>query len=81
MKAGESLRSLEFLQTSTTMKNSKPTHYFKSVWVNGSYFVAIGSFDGVPFPLARIDVGHVVGKEPWEHTIWVEMQYLQPQAP
>ena len=42
--------------------------------------IAIESLDGVPFPLARIDVGHVVGKEPWEHTIWVEMEYLRPQA-
>ena len=38
---------------------------------------AVESFDGVPFSLARIDVGHVLGKEPWEHTIWVEQEYLQ----
>jgi hypothetical protein len=38
---------------------------------------AVESFEGVPFPLARIDVGHVLGKEPWEHTIWVEKEYLQ----
>jgi len=44
----------------------------------GQSFViaAVESFEGVPFPLARIDVGHVVGKEPWEHTIWVEAEYL-----
>jgi hypothetical protein len=37
----------------------------------GKSFVicAVESFDGVPFPLARIDVGHMIGKEPWEHTI------------
>jgi len=29
----------------------------------------IDAFDGVPFPLARINVGHVVGKKPWEHSI------------
>jgi hypothetical protein len=45
----------------------------------GQSFViaAVESFEGVPFPLARIDVGHVVGKEPWEHTIWVEQEYLE----
>jgi hypothetical protein len=45
----------------------------------GQSFVitAVESFEGVPFPLARIDVGHVVGKEPWEHTIWVEQKYLE----
>ena len=32
----------------------------------GQSFViaAVESFQGVPFPLARIDVGHVIGKEP-----------------
>lgn len=45
----------------------------------GQSFViaAVESFEGVPFPLARIDVGDVIGKEPWEHTIWVEGEYLE----
>lgn len=45
----------------------------------GQCFVitAVESLEGVPFALARIDVGHVVGKEPWEHTIWVECEYLE----
>ena len=43
-----------------------------------SFVIAeVESFEGVPFPLARIDVGHVIGKKPWEHTIWVEREYLQ----
>jgi hypothetical protein len=45
----------------------------------GQTFVVadVESFDGVPFPLVKLDVGHVVGKQPWEHTIWVEPEYLQ----
>ena len=45
----------------------------------GQSFVisAVESFEGVPFPLARIDVGHAVGKEPWERTIWVELEFLE----
>jgi hypothetical protein len=39
---------------------------------------AVESFEGVPFPLARIDVGHVLGTPPWEHTIWVEQEHLRP---
>jgi len=42
--------------------------------------VAVESFDGVPFPLARIGVGHVIGKKPWEHTIWVGSEYLELQG-
>ena len=38
---------------------------------------AIESFEGVPFRLAGIDVGHIIGKESWEHTIWVELEYLR----
>lgn len=37
----------------------------------------VESFDGVPFPLARIDVGHVIGKERQKHTIRVEREYLE----
>ena len=45
----------------------------------GQSFViaAVESFEGVPFPLARLDVGRVIGKEPWAHTIWLERQYLE----
>ncbi|MGH9496351.1 MAG: hypothetical protein ACRD3B_15230, partial [Candidatus Sulfotelmatobacter sp.] len=32
--------------------------------------------EGMPTPLARLDVGDVIGQEPWKHTIWVETQYL-----
>jgi hypothetical protein len=47
-----------------------------------SFVVAdLESFDAVPFPLAKLDVGHVVGKQPWEHTIWVELEYLQVETP
>ena len=43
-----------------------------------SFVIAAVEFvEGVSFPLARIDVGHVIGKEPWEHTIWVEREYLE----
>jgi hypothetical protein len=45
----------------------------------GQSFVVAGveSIDSVPIPLAKLDVGHVVGEEPWKHTIWVEPEYLQ----
>jgi hypothetical protein len=42
---------------------------------------AVERFDGVPYPLAKIDVGHVIDEEPWMHSIWVELEYLQLRAP
>jgi hypothetical protein len=32
---------------------------------------------GLPFPLVRLDVGDMVGKEAFMETIWVEPEYLQ----
>jgi len=31
--------------------------------------VAMETFEDVPFLLAKLDVGHVVGEEPWKQTI------------
>ncbi len=49
----------------------------------GQLFVVAGidSVDGLPAPLAKLDVGHVVGVESWKHTIWVEPEYLQSIDP
>jgi hypothetical protein len=33
--------------------------------------------EGAPTPLARLDVGDVLGQERWRHTIWVEPEYLR----
>jgi hypothetical protein len=49
----------------------------------GQLFVVAGvdSVNGVLTPLAKLDVGQVVGVEPWKHTIWVEPEYLQSIDP
>lgn len=49
----------------------------------GQLFVVAGvdSVDGVSTPLAKLDVSHVVGVDPWKHTIWVEPEYLQSVDP
>jgi hypothetical protein len=33
--------------------------------------------EGLDHPLVRLDVGHVVGKNSWEHTIWVEPEFVE----
>jgi hypothetical protein len=42
--------------------------------------VEVESIEGVPYPLAKLDVGHILGEEPWMHTIWVEPEYLQVES-
>ena len=37
----------------------------------GTFVIAaMESVEGSPYPLAKLDVGHVIGEEPWKHTIW-----------
>jgi hypothetical protein len=39
--------------------------------------VALETVDGLPYPLARLDVGHILGEAAYMHTIWVEPEYLR----
>ena len=35
--------------------------------------------EGVPYQLAKLNVGHVIGQEEHMQAIWVEPQYLQTE--
>jgi hypothetical protein len=60
-------------------KEDMPTRTLFEKCLGKSFVVeAVESIEGVPFPLAKLDVGHVIGEESWKHTIWVEPEYLQP---
>jgi hypothetical protein len=41
--------------------------------------VAVETNEGVSSPSVRLDVGHVLREEPWNHTMWVEPEYLEPE--
>ena len=45
----------------------------------GRQFVVAGieQPEGFPYCLVRLDVGHVVGEEPFKHTVWLEEGYVQ----
>ena len=49
----------------------------------GQSFVVVEmeSIEGLPYPLAKLDVGHILGKESFMQTIWVEPKYLQVESP
>jgi hypothetical protein len=49
----------------------------------GQSFVVVEmeSIAGLPYPPAKLDVGHILGKESYIHTIWVEPEYLQVESP
>jgi hypothetical protein len=49
----------------------------------GKTFAVSGleTVEGLPYPLVQLDVGHVLGKDPYLETIWVEPEYLQVERP
>src|SRR5579864_1406303 len=78
MKAGETVKLIG-VPPNLRDKEDMPTRTLFEKCLGKSFVVeAVESVEGVPFPLAKLDVGHVIGEESWEHTIWVEPEYLQP---
>ncbi|MGD0164201.1 MAG: hypothetical protein ABSB39_17155 [Candidatus Sulfotelmatobacter sp.] len=43
--------------------------------------VALETVDGLPYPLVKLDVGHILGEPTHLETIWVEPEYLQLENP
>jgi len=45
----------------------------------GKTFTVAGleTVEGLPYQLAQLDVGHLLGRAPYLETTWVEPQYLQ----
>lgn len=78
MKAGDNVTLIGIPANLCDDEELQTRALFQQCTGRSFVIAAIEQFVGVPFPLARIDVGHVLGKEPWEHTIWVEQEYLQP---
>lgn len=78
MKAGETVKLIG-IPPNLSDKEDMPTRTLFEKCLGKSFVVeAVESVEGVPFPLAKLDVGHVIGEESWKHTIWVEPEYLQP---
>ena len=79
MKPGDTVRLIAIPPNVRDDKELQTRTLFQKCLGQSFVIGAVESFEGVSFPLARIDVGHVIGKEPWEHTIWVEREYLELQ--
>jgi hypothetical protein len=77
MKAGETVK-LVGMPPNLNDADDVPTRTLFEKCLGKSFVVeAVESVEGVPFPLAKLDVGHIIGEESWKHTIWVEPEYLQ----
>jgi len=80
MKAGDSVTLIGIPANLQDDEELQTRMLFQKCLGQSFVIAAVETFEGVPFPLARIDVGHVLGKPAWEHTIWVEQEYLLPIA-
>jgi hypothetical protein len=78
MRAGETMK-LVGIPPNLSDEDDMPTRTLFEKCLGKSFVVvAVESVEGVLYPLAKLDVGHVIGEESWKHTIWVEPEYLQP---
>ena len=80
MKAGDTAKLIGIPPDAHDNEELKSRSLFEKCLGESFVISAVETFDGVPFPLARSDVGDVIGKEPWEHTIWVEQEYLELES-
>ena len=77
MKAGDTVRLIGIPPDVHDDGDLRTRTLFEKCLGQSFVISAVESFNGVPFPLAKIDVGHVLGRRPWEHTLWVEGKYLE----
>jgi len=77
MKAGDTAKLIGIPPNMRDDEELQTRTLFEKCLGQSFVIAAVESFEGVPFPMARIDVGHVIGKEPWKHTVWVEPEYLE----
>jgi hypothetical protein len=77
MKAGETVRLIGIPSNLSDKEDMSTRTLFEKCLGKSFVVEAVESVEGVPFPLAKLDVGHVIGEESWKHAIWVEPEYLQ----
>jgi hypothetical protein len=77
MKAGDVVKLVGIPPNLSDAKDLPTRTLFEKCAGQVFLIAGVESVEGVPTPLPRLDVGNVIGQEPWKHTIWVEPEYLQ----
>jgi hypothetical protein len=81
MKAGDTVKLIGIPPNLRDEGDMQTRALFEKCLGQSFVVAAVESIEGVPYPLAKLDVGHAIGEEPWKHTIWVEPEYLQLENP
>ena len=77
MKAGDRVRLIGIPPGLRDEADSPILTLFEKCLGQSFVVTEMETVEGLPYQLARLEVGHMLGKEAWEHTIWVEPEYLQ----
>ena len=77
MKAGDTVKLIGIPPDLRDDDELKTRTLFEKCLGQSFVIVEVEPIEGVPYPLAKLNVGHILGNEAWRHTIWVEPQYLQ----
>jgi hypothetical protein len=76
MKAGDTVKLIGIPPNLPNDEDMPTRALFEKCLGQSFVVVEVESVEGVPYPLAKLNVGHILGEEPWMHTIWVEPDYL-----
>jgi hypothetical protein len=72
MKAGDTVKLIGIPPGLRDEKDMQTRMLFEKCLGQSFVVVEMESIESVPYPLAKLNVGNVLGLEPWEHAIWVE---------
>jgi hypothetical protein len=81
VKAGDTVKLVGIPPNLRDEEDLKTRTLFEKCLGQSFVVVEVETIEGMPYPLAKLDVGKVLGTEPWKHTIWVEPEYLQLDKP
>jgi hypothetical protein len=77
MKTGDRVRVVGIPAELPENNELKTRALFEKCVGRSFHVTAVENIEGLDAPLLRLDVGHILDAEPWEHTIWIEPGYVE----
>lgn len=83
MKTGDKIRVVGIPAVLPENNELKTRALFEKCVGRTFEVAAVENIEGLEVPLLRLDVGQILDAASWEHTIWIEPEYvelLEPKA-
>jgi hypothetical protein len=77
VKAGDTVRLITIPPDVNDDRELQTRTLFEQCLGKSFAIVALETVPGLPYPLVRLDVGHILGEPNYLETIWVEPEYLR----